>query len=241
METIGAYAFAGCNLDNIIMGSKVKNIGEMAFDGCPAETVYITTPEPTTADNNTFSNYSGKLYLQNEQAKHTYYNASPCWNLFDSYAMVEPTALEVSKNDSTDKPGDTIQLTATLEPDNVTLPQIFWRSTNTEVATVDNNGLVTLMGREGSSAATRAAAQCKIIAETLYANGPVAEIDISNGAPSDVTVVIPDRTERSEIDYNAPYEVYTMGGLRMACEIDALTPGLYIVRQGSTAKKIAVR
>ncbi|MDE6377331.1 MAG: leucine-rich repeat protein, partial [Duncaniella sp.] len=145
VESIGASAFAGNrSLRYIIMGSKVKTIGEKAFDGCPASTVSITTPEPPKAPNNTFSNYTGKLYCVDKAAADAYYDAFTCWDRFDSYVMVTPSRLEGEQTEIKGVAGEQIQLTATLWPENVTLPQVFWRTTNPEVATVDANGLVTL-------------------------------------------------------------------------------------------------
>ncbi|MDE7346240.1 MAG: leucine-rich repeat protein [Muribaculaceae bacterium] len=186
VETIGASAFAGdSRLEKIIMGHKVKSIGEKAFDGCQAGTVSITAQTPPTAPNNTFSNYRGKLYVQGEKAKDAYYDAFTCWDRFDSYVMIEAEEIKISGPDKiSGKAGDTFQLTATVWPENVTLPQIFWRATNPEIATVYENGLVTLHV-DLESLKTRAQGEgdidgaCTIIAETLYNDGPVAQIGVT--------------------------------------------------------------
>lgn len=47
--------------------------------------------------------------------------------------------------------------------------------------------------------------------------------------------------DRSEIDYNAPYEVYTISGMRVNCRIEELSSGIYILRQGNVTKKYSVR
>ncbi|MDE6716063.1 MAG: leucine-rich repeat protein, partial [Muribaculaceae bacterium] len=166
VDSIGASAFAGISsLAKIAMGSKVKVIGEKAFDGASAKQVYITAQTPPAAPNNTFSSYSGKLYLQDAGDKKVidaYYDALTCWDRFESYAMVAPTSIEGDNKKVAGKPGDTIQLSAKLMPGNVSLPNIFWRSTTPEVATVNNDGLVTLLAANEN-------ADCKIIAESLYA------------------------------------------------------------------------
>jgi len=101
--------------------------------------------------------------------------------------MIEPTELKVDGDKTlTGKAGDTFQLTATLYPrKKVTLPQIFWRSTNPDIATVTPDGLVTLHADMSDIMAMAAdddssENSCKIIAETLYANGPVAEITVNS-------------------------------------------------------------
>lgn len=248
VETIGASAFASAtSLSSVIMGSKVSSIGENAFNNCPVTEIKITAPTPPSAPKNTFSVYSGKLYVQGQDAGDAYYDASEseCWSWFDDpIVMAEPTSIEMEKKNISGKPGDTFQLTATLKPENVTLPHIFWRSTNPEVATVDENGLVTLH-QEMSGIMTMAengddAGPCKIIAESLYANGPVAEV-LVNASSSDIYNIFGDNKDAGEIDYSAPYEVYNLQGMKVGTTTSGLIPGIYIIRQGSVVKKIAVR
>ncbi len=43
------------------------------------------------------------------------------------------------------------------------------------------------------------------------------------------------------IDYSAPYEVYSLQGIRLAASLDQLPAGLYVVRQGSHTAKIAIQ
>lgn len=49
--------------------------------------------------------------------------------------------------------------------------------------------------------------------------------------------------EEISTDFNSedPYEVYNLNGVKVGDSIDALTPGIYIMRQGATTKKIAVQ
>ncbi|MDE6368947.1 MAG: leucine-rich repeat domain-containing protein, partial [Muribaculaceae bacterium] len=49
-----------------------------------------------------------------------------------------------------------------------------------------------------------------------------------------------DNSGSGEIDYTAPYDVYNLNGAKVGNAIDILAPGLYIIRQGSVAKKIAL-
>jgi len=247
-ETIGASAFAGnSKLTSIIMGHKVKTIGEKAFDLCPAQTVSITAQTPPTAPDNTFSHYTGSLYVQGKTAADAYYDADYCWFQFEGHVMIEPTEFKVEGDKTlSGKPGDTFQLTAKLWPENVTLPHVFWRSTNPDIATVDANGLVTLHAdlsevmamAEGDDDTT--GRSCKIIAESLYANGPVAEF-IVNDSTSGIDDIIKDSTPSGDIDFSAPVEVYNLQGVMVRNNIENLPAGIYIIRQGNKVKKIAVR
>ncbi len=246
VETIGASAFAGnTKLSTIVMGHQLKSIGEKAYDGCPVETVHITAPTPPNAPNNTFSRYSGKLWVVNNEALDAYYDAYTCWDRFDSYAMIEPESIKIEGESLLNaSPDDTIYLSATIEPENVTLPHIFWRSTNPAIATVDNNGMV-IIHALAPDVQTLAqgddnipSADCHIIAESLYANAPVAKISL-NAQPAGIDNIIADRPQTSAaIDYSEPYDVYNFNGMMIGHTLDNLQPGLYIIRQGAKAAKI---
>ena len=44
----------------------------------------------------------------------------------------------------------------------------------------------------------------------------------------------------ADFNENAPYEIYNINGVKAGDSINALTPGLYIIRQGKTVRKITV-
>ena len=50
-----------------------------------------------------------------------------------------------------------------------------------------------------------------------------------------------DDKHKGSIDYSLPYEVYNMSGARIGESKNGLGNGIYILRQGNTVKKIAVR
>ena len=250
VETIGASAFAGnTSLSEITMGYAVKTIGEKAFDGCPASIVRITALTPPTAPNNTFSNYTGKLWLQDpgdNSVIDAYYDAYTCWDRFDSYAMIVATDIKYEGDQTlVGNAGDTFSLRATLEPADVTLPQIFWYSTNPAVATVDANGLVTLQKSINEVAALAEGedyAECKIIGESLYADGPKVEITVNNLETGVDIISGGDFTNNNgAIDYDSPVEVFTLNGMRVASSMENLAPGIYVIRQGSKVEKRMVK
>jgi uncharacterized protein YjdB len=57
--------------------------------------------------------------------------------------IVDVTSVSINKSSVTLNIGDTETLTATFSPSNATSKTVFWRSSNTSVATVDDNGTVT--------------------------------------------------------------------------------------------------
>ena len=246
VETIGYSAFSqNTSLETVIMGHNIKSIEDKAFDGCPAKNTYITAPEPPAAFNTTFSNYSGVLWLQDENALDAYYDAPMCWDRFESKCMVVPTEMKFDGPESiTGEPAETFQLSATLVPENVTLPQIFWRSTNPEIATVDHNGLVTLHRSVSNSMAAEESeqqAKCVIIGESLYANGPVVKVTVNKNPSGVEDIVVRSDGKNGEIDFSSSVEVYNLNGVCVSNSMKDLVPGIYIVRQGKTVKKIAVK
>lgn len=158
--------------------------------------------------------------------------------------MTEPTAMETEGPTSfSGNAGDTFQCQATLTPSRVTLPYVLWRSTNPKVATVDSNGLVTLQ-QYSADDLTRSEGDeegmCKIIAESLYFNGPVAEFTIKNTDFNGVNEIYTESFGNG-IDYTQPYEVYNLSGVKVGDSKDGLAKGIYIVRQGNAAVKICVK
>lgn len=239
-------AFEKCNnLSSIIMGHQVARIDQHTFDYCPITSVYITAQEPPTTEYSPFSNYEGTLYVQGEAAAEKY-KAAEWWSNFNRIkVMVEAETIEMDTTPISGEVGETFQLSAKVMPENATLPYVFWRSTNTAIATVDYNGLVTIVSN-GSRVAPVAEGEtgvdvnsCDIIAETLYADGPVARVSVT-ASGAGVEEVDTD-TSAGDIDYTAPYEVYNFEGIQMGGTLSELRPGIYIVRQGLNVKKVAVK
>ena len=173
------------------------------------------------------------------------YDEDQNWGIFNKQLMVEPTAMEIEGITSiSGNAGETFQLKAKMTPEDVTLPYIFWRSTNPKIAKVDNNGLVELQEFDADDM-TNADGDvvnddtCKIIAESLYFDGPSAEVTVHNTGINSVKTVM-DRNDNT-IDFSKPYKVYNMSGLKVSDSKEGLSNGIYIVRQGNAAVKTVVK
>lgn len=234
--SIGEAAFKKSSaLTTVIMGSKITAIGDNTFDGCPVNTIYITAQTPPAASGNVFSYYNGDLYVQGEQSVEAYANAWNCWDSFVGQEMVAATNLEIDfDKDFTASPSATLKLNAIMTPANASLPYVFWRSTNPEIATVTSDGLVTIHDDMAE------AVECKIIGETLYYNGPVVAYNVVDNSTSNLINIVAD-PDKNYIDYNLPIEVFNLNGMMVGKSIDNLTNGIYIVRQGKVVKKIAIK
>ena len=224
---IDEYAISGRSLSSIIMGEVGVLYAKQAFNSA---TIYNTIGVPDYDYGRFWAEIIWRmwgpstLYVQGEQTKE-FLSSNPNCPL-NIKTLIEPTELKIEGNNVlSGKPGDTFQLSAKLYPEDVTLPYVFWRSTNPDIAYVEHNGLVTIRAdiNDGNS--------CKIIAESLYRNGPIAEVTVC-GEDAGIEDVVENAS--TEFDSNAPADVYTLTGvcvMRQATPADLtnLAPGLYIV------------
>lgn len=141
------------------------------------------------------------------------------------------------------KLGEQVQLEVRMVPEDATLKQIYWESTNPEVATVDANGLVTfheLTQQEISQCSDdETPVMCKIIASTLYHDGPILEFTVSEPIVDGVEEVIASRRENEGA--NEPVEIYSLTGMFAGNDTRSLAPGIYLVRKGSSVEKVSIR
>lgn len=113
--------------------------------------------------------------------------------------------------------GATVQLTATVAPENATDKAITWTSSDDKVATVDANGLVTAVAN-GTATITATAA-----------NGVKAECVIT------VKIAVVDGIEAIEAVENAV--IYTITGKAVQGDVKTLERGIYIIN----GKKVLVK
>lgn len=108
------------------------------------------------------------------------YKKAEGWNSFLEYKTMKTISeLKSEKQDIVyHMLGQEIQLSATIYPEDATLPYLFWYTSNPEVATVDHNGMVRI--NKNIPDADR---ECVITARTLYREGPELSFTIR---PADV-------------------------------------------------------
>lgn len=255
VESVGQSAFLCDNgsLKNITIGSKTTYIGNMAFGGQNSiADIYITNPVPPTAYSATFSNYKATLHVVPGTIDNYSENA-PCWfNFYDNGLirdMVPVSEVAISQSSIENyQPGDTFKLEATVKPQNATLQDVFWESTNPKVATVSSDGTVTI--QEGASLQRNIIrvgyveeegddeGYCEIRAYSMFADVPVAVCAIGEKPSTGVNETI---SEKQNLDTAAPYDVYTIQGVYVGGSLDKLAAGIYIVRQGNLVRKVMKR
>lgn len=273
LERIGANAFSGCGLTEVVIPPSVSSIGEMAFadnadlkevkighgiteigekafDGCNnLANIYIAAQTPPSAPNNTFSSFNAPLWLTDEDSFEAYSNSPVCWHSFeDNLLAMKPVEALTTDNPLIEgNPGDKLHLTVNVEPADATLPHIFWTSSDPSVATVDNEGNVTFTAEAAAAVAGQddteeemlydTVRSCVIRAQSMYAGVPVLELNVNKSIPEEDPAV---EIQTVEADTDAPMEIYTLRGIRVGSDLNALPHGIYIIRQGAKTTKRAI-
>ena len=145
VQIISASAFASCsNLSKLILGKTVQEIGGSGFSGCAKlDTVisYRTVPPTLYDDKNSsnpvFNNKNRILFVPKGCVSS--YKATK-WSGFSK--IMEFSSVTLDKHGITLNAGETSQITPTVYPNNESEYLIIWQSSNEEIITVDEKGLV---------------------------------------------------------------------------------------------------
>ena len=152
-----------------------------------------------------------------------------CGNVFATCVVtVDPVLVEsitFSTTNWSGEEGEAFHIDATVIPEDATDKSLVWSSSDETVATVDSEGNVSVL-KEGT---------CVITATAVDGSGVSAECIITS--TSGVAGIF---SETENLD------IYDFNGLliKKDCgreDIKTLIPGIYIIRQGSTMKKLVIR
>ena len=168
------------------MPDKITNIGYEAFMDCFLLDTLITLSEnPPTLDDEVFLPNSDMVVFVPKGCETTYQNAEG-WKDFEIKIIIENpvTSITLNAEQLTMEYGTKEQLTATVAPDDADDPGLTWTSDNEEVATVDENGLVTAVS----------VGEANITATAVDGSGVTATCKVTV-TPKLVTSVILDESE----------------------------------------------
>lgn len=146
---IGRSAFFGCTgLTSVTIGTSVSSIGDGAFFGCTdLKKVYSLNPAPPVINENTFSFYDADLFVP--QGCLSAYKSAKGWSNFSNIKEIQETikaeSISLNEHSVNLKIGETLSLTAKVLPENVSTKTVAWSSNNSEVASVNDEGLVTAL------------------------------------------------------------------------------------------------
>ncbi len=184
VTSIGYGAFRDCTgLTSVTLGNSVTSIYEDAFEACQSlKDVYYLGTEAQWENITIGSNND---YLTNATIHFNWKPCTHKWSTWktvtaptvDSEGLekrvcskcgaeetraisklepVQVTSIKLNKSKKSLNIGDTFTLTATVKPNNATDKSVTWSSSNTSVATVDENGVVTAVA-EGTATITATA------------------------------------------------------------------------------------
>lgn len=141
---IPSYTFEHCDaLEKITIPYSVTTIANNAFATCIAFND-ITIPRATTSIDATAFSYPAKMTINGVAGTYAETFANEQGIKFVNNE-VKATTVKVNKSSITLNKGATERLSMSVSPDNFT-DEVSWKSTDTNVATVDNSGLVTAKG-----------------------------------------------------------------------------------------------
>lgn len=219
------------SLNELIIGNNVTAIGSQDFAGCTALTKIESKaiiPPSISADTFDEATYQTAELHVPEPAVEAYKNHE-IWGKFNVLASsISVTSITLDPTEYSGKSGDEFQIKASVLPENASVKDLRWSSSDEKIAVVDQTGKVSLLN-EGECTVTASAnddseveASCKVICD-LWTN-----IDV--------------------IDYNykEPIKFYNLSGILLdgdasAQTVERLLPGVYIVRQGVNVKMVQVK
>ena len=146
---IGYGAFVGCSgLTSVTIPNSVTEICGGAFVGCTdLKKVYSLNPVPPVINENTFSSYDADLFVP--QGSLSAYKSAKGWsefsNIIEIQEAVKAESISLNEHSVNLMIGDTLSLTATVLPENASTKTVVWSSNNPDVASVNDEGLVTAL------------------------------------------------------------------------------------------------
>ena len=157
VTSIGDYAFRGSGLISIAIPNSILSINYYAFAECTRlKDVYCHINDPADVLLASSAYYLQDTWRYALRTLHVpvgslaEYQASDWYNYFGSFVEMEEggkiTAIELDKQTAVVIEGETLQLKAIITPEDATNKVVSWASSNPNVATVDENGLVTAIG-----------------------------------------------------------------------------------------------
>lgn len=146
LTSLGEKCFAYCmSLKSITLPETLKEAGGHIFESIDKIIISCLAVEPPQStgwgEYGKIANKNCRLFVPEESVDK--YKANRFWNnAYCINSLYPATSITLSQTEAILKPNDTMQLEATVYPDNATNKEIIWKSSNDKVATVTSDGLV---------------------------------------------------------------------------------------------------
>ena len=232
VTAIGSAVFNGCvSLKSVTIPSETETLLWYIFWKCTNLTKVIDlSPTPQNLASQTFQGVTlSNIDLYVPTSSIAAYKAADTWKTFKSINGVD---VWLDTNSAKLNTGESINIkNEYLHVENVSVKSENWSSSNPDVATVNNEGVVTAVA-DGKATITINVVDSNNVSYSYKFN-------LTVDTPSGITFVTTD--SKGVIDYSAAYEVFTVNGMLVGKSVESLAPGLYIVRQKAASAKILVK
>ncbi|MDE6380784.1 MAG: Ig-like domain-containing protein [Muribaculaceae bacterium] len=185
VKVIGRESFAHCyQLHRLVLGSSLELIKYDAFFACPLKVVVALGDTPAEIENGYLSCFNSNPLVGVGEEFVADYKAA--WEGSDIVTYVPAESLSFDPDIYTVKPGGTVQLNCVVYPENAPFK---FSNDNTDIITVDDNGLVTADNLKGGRRVSVTAISLNGLEATCYIDIDEVEVIESDGL---VFVVLPD-------------------------------------------------
>lgn len=175
-------------LKTVTLGSGLKNIKYQAFNCKAIENMYCLATVPPTLANQAFKNIPATAVLHVPAESLAAYQEDGNWSkafktiqAMGGSDIVPVESITLSRTSITGIPNTTVTLTATVMPENATYKTVTWTSSDNNVATVSEEGVVLLVAA-GTAQITAAcgdiSATCEVTVDSNVGIGCIEAEDV---------------------------------------------------------------
>ena len=254
VTSIGNSAFSFCTgLTSVTIGDSVTSIGNSAFKGCDnIKKIESKANKAPTIENedqfseNVYANADLFVPIGYEDNYKNAYAWSKFKNVIGKDFSVKVTLIEVTPTEVEAEEGSEVQLSVVVLPEEATNKEVAWSSSNESVATVDNNGLVSIH-KEGEATITATTTDGSNLSATcvIKAFSGIVEVESLNF----YVKVVGDDIVICDAELGSQVAVYGIDGLLVGAKevvdmqtiIAAPIKGIYLVKVGETMVKVLVK
>ena len=254
VTSIGNSAFSYSDgLTSVTIGDSVTSIGNSAFKGCDnIKKIESKANKAPTIENedqfseNVYANADLFVPIGYEDNYKNAYAWSKFKNVIGKDFSVKVTLIEVTPTEVEAEEGSEVQLSVVVLPEEATNKEVAWSSSNESVATVDNNGLVSIH-KEGEATITATTTDGSNLSATcvIKAFSGIVEVESLNF----YVKVVGDDIVICDAELGSQVAVYGIDGLLVGAKevvdmqtiIAAPIKGIYLVKVGETMVKVLVK
>lgn len=175
VESIGYWSFSKCQtLERLTFGTGMKTIGAEAFSDCTNVTqIYSNTATPPTCGTQALDDIDkNKCVLYVPKGTSDAYLAAPQWEYFfyvEESGRTPISSISLEGAITSVYVGETMTIPVTVTPSDATAPRLKWSSSNENVLTVDDKGVLTAK-KQGSAVVTVSTTDGSNLSATININ-----------------------------------------------------------------------